>query len=413
MTDVLLVGVGGYGRFYLEECLKKETEDKLKIAGVIDPFISEDTLKLIKERDIKQFASLEEFYQTGNADLVTIASPIQFHKDQTCTALRHGSHVLCEKPIAATNEDVLEMIEESDRSGKQVGIGYQWAFAKAILELKKDILDGKFGKPIKLKSMVLWPRNKQYYQRSWAGKVKDESGRWVLDSVAANATTHYLQNMFFILGKKIEDSQLPVKIVAETYRANTIENYDTSIIRTSTEDGVDILFVASHAIQKKDEYGPAFEYVFEDAIITFNENVQDRSFGRATIKATFHDGRVIDYGSPFDDSFNKLDVMLDIASNKETLLPCTLETASAQSLSIAGVQQSVPNPVTFPAEVINYDENDEIVWVDGLSDVLKECYNEWKMPHELDVSWSQCGETISLNDNTLYKLVDGKLKNKI
>jgi len=413
MTAVLLVGVGGYGKLYFEECLKREAEGMLRIVGVIDPYIPEDKLEIIKEKNIPQFESLEEFYQTGKADLVTIASPIQFHKDQTCTALRHGSHVLCEKPIAATNQEVLEMIEERNRSGLQVGIGYQWAFAKSILDLKKDILDGRFGKPVKLKSIVLWPRNKQYYQRSWAGKVKDESGRWVLDSVAANATTHYLQNMFYILGKSIEESALPVNVVAETYRANKIENYDTAAIRTTTEEGIEILFVASHAIQRKDEYGPAFEYVFEDAVITFNENVHDKSAGRATIKATFHDGRVIDYGSPFDDSFNKLDVMLDVARNRKTVLPCTLETASAQSLGISGVQESVPNPGTFPRNITNYDEEDEIVWVEALSDVLKECYNNWKMPHELGVSWAQCGNNITMTDNNLYKMVDKKVKNNI
>lgn len=90
------------------------------------------------------------------------------------------------------------MIEASRKTGYSVSIGYQWAYSTAIQSLKTDIMNGVFGKAVRLKTLVLWPRNKKYYARSWAGKVKDEEGRWVLDSVAANATAHYLQNMFFL-----------------------------------------------------------------------------------------------------------------------------------------------------------------------------------------------------------------------
>ena len=42
-------------------------------------------------------------------DLLVIASPIAFHGVQTCSALELGVAVLCEKPVAATLDDVRRM----------------------------------------------------------------------------------------------------------------------------------------------------------------------------------------------------------------------------------------------------------------------------------------------------------------
>jgi len=43
-------------------------------------------------------------------------------------------------------------------------IGYQWSYSEGIQSLKKDILSGLFGKPIRMKSLCLWPRDFAYLQ---------------------------------------------------------------------------------------------------------------------------------------------------------------------------------------------------------------------------------------------------------
>jgi hypothetical protein len=64
-----------------------------------------------------------------------------------------------------------------------------------------------------------------YYQRSfWSGRIKDDNGNWILDSVASNATAHYIHNMFYVLGNEVDKSAVPVEVAAELYRANNIEN---------------------------------------------------------------------------------------------------------------------------------------------------------------------------------------------
>ena len=43
------------------------------------------------------------------------------------------------------------MAASQNQSGKRVAIGYQWSFSQAIQQLKKDILDGVFGKARRLR----------------------------------------------------------------------------------------------------------------------------------------------------------------------------------------------------------------------------------------------------------------------
>jgi predicted dehydrogenase len=84
-------------------------------------------------------SKIEDFYASNRADLAVISSLIQFHCRQTCMALNNGSNVLCEKPVAATVQEVQEMIETRDRTKLIVAVGFQWSYDPAAQSLKKEI----------------------------------------------------------------------------------------------------------------------------------------------------------------------------------------------------------------------------------------------------------------------------------
>jgi predicted dehydrogenase len=93
------------------------------------------------------------------------------------------------------------MIKARDQANKFVSIGYQLSFSEEIQNLKRDIRSGIFGKPKRFKS----PRSENYYSRGWAGKMKDNQGNIVMDSVSNNATSHQIHNMFYVLGNAIDN----------------------------------------------------------------------------------------------------------------------------------------------------------------------------------------------------------------
>ena len=381
---VLLIGIGGYGNEYVNALLDKGEGKGLVVSGIVDP--NPQGCARINEllaAGARIHDSADNFYLNDTADLAVISSPIQYHKAHIFSALKNGSNVLCEKPLCAGAQDAHEIVREKQKSGKIVGIGYQWSYSDEILTLKKDIKKGIFGKPGLLKTIVLWPRTYNYYNRNkWAGRIADDKGRLVLDSIANNAAAHYLHNMFFVLGSDPDSSTKPVSVKAELYRANRIESFDTCSINVLTDADAQILFVASHAMKEKK--GPCFKFEFENAVITYDNSLN------TGIIARFSDGSEITYGDPDNgDSTKKLWSMADsIRAGQAT--SCPPEAALAHAVCIDAVHRSCSDIVSFPQDMIIEDdlaENEKGVYVKGLDKILDRCYRENIMISETGVDW--------------------------
>jgi predicted dehydrogenase len=389
--SIVLVGAGGYGNIYINEMLRNMKDDRFSIAGVVDPdprgrrFIAE-----LEELGVTFLKTIEEFYAENTAELAVISSPIQFHSYQSCYAMMHGSNVLCEKPICATVQDAFKMVDIKNKTGKFLAIGYQWSFNDAILELKRDIMEGRLGRPLRLKTIVLWPRDAKYYSRKWAARKKDEHGNWVLDSVAANATAHYLNNMFFVLGEKEDKSIYPSKIIAELYRANNIENFDTVAARITTGNDAEIMYYASHAVNES--IGPVLYYEFEKGVVSFRYGKDNDS-----LVSRFNDGTIKNYGNPFDNELKKLWVCVNASAGLGSRITSSVEAAIPHVICINGMHESVPEIINFPKLLIRKETDRQLTWVDGLKEVLLECYEDWILPSEKEIWWAKAGKKIDLN----------------
>jgi predicted dehydrogenase len=389
-VSIVLSGLGGMGSVYLAALLEKRRSGTFRVEGAVDPFPGKcPHLAELRNLRVPVFASLEEFYARHRADLAVIASPIHLHCPQTCLALREGSDVLCEKPAAATVQEIRAMSRAARRARRWVAVGFQWSFSRAVQNLKRDIQSGRFGRPRRLRCLYLWPRDEAYYLRNdWAGKKKDEAGRWILDSPMNNAMAHDLHNMFYVLGEKRETSALPARVEAELYCAYDIPNFDTAAARSFTESGAEILFYVSHAAAI--DTGPVFSYEFERATIS----LRGRNSG---IMALFEDGAVKAYGSPDREPLQKLSEAIRLAGTVD-LPACGLEAARSHTICLNGAQDSMPRIRNFPRALVKAtgDRGSRAISVTGLDRVLMECYEKGTLPSEAGVAWSRKGKVIEL-----------------
>ncbi len=397
-VTVAMVALGGYGNSYLPELFNASAEHNARFVAGIDPNpVACRFLDTFKETGVPIYPDLDSFYAASSADLVVLSPPIHLHLPFVQKALAHGSHVLCEKPVTATVQDAWKMVEAQRASGKLVGIGYQWSYSPAIQALKRDVMDGVLGRPLRLRTKVFWPRAASYYGRNtWAAKLKAPNGAWILDSPAHNATAHYLHNCFYILGETRETSAWPVDVQAELYRANPIENYDTAAIRSYTAEGVEILFYTAHPVPNN--IGPIFSYEFEHAVVTYEAYSE-------SMLAHFRDGSVKDYGNPYAGQIeNKLWQAVDAARSAATRtgapLACSIEGAIPEVLCTNGAQESMWEIAEFPENIIRYrDDGDRLTWVEGLQEALETCFDQGKLPYEVGAySWAKSGALIDLRD---------------
>ncbi|WP_269525505.1 Gfo/Idh/MocA family protein [Coraliomargarita parva] len=386
-VKVILVGIGGYGHRYYETVKPLEASGLAELVAIIDPMAkAAPSWDEIEASGLPVFDNLEAFFNSPlEAELAGIASPISFHADQACALLEAGINVLCEKPICPTLEEAQRMQEARDRSGKFLEIGYQWSFSQGIQDMKADILAGRFGKPVCLKTRVAWPRNSNYFNRNnWAGKIHNARGQAIYDSPVSNATAHFLHNMLFVLGPATHLSAVPIRISAECYRSNPIENFDTACCRIETEQDAEILFYTTHTVEEND--GPNFSYEFEDAVISYESG--------SHIMADFKDGHQVDYGEADMGSMHKLEICVQKCRHPDMPATCSVEASIAHTACVKALQQLETHSVEEQFKHIKQaNEDATLTYVPGMAKAVRNAYDERKLFSELGLPWAKPAKT--------------------
>lgn len=269
--NVGIIGVGGFARSHLtslEECEKRGWV-RLVAAAVRpeDRPAQKEALDRLALRGVRLHASAEELFaaERGIVDLIVVPVGIDQHAPLSIAALEAGYHVFCEKPAAGSVEEALQMRAAQERTGKTLAIGFQNLFSPSVNRIKEIRLAGTFGRLLTGRTMVLWPREPEYYARNeWAGRLSVR-GRWIYDSPVQNAVAHFLQNMLCVAGPREHECLEPVSVYAENYRAKPIESTDTQFLRVEGRDGEKIEILVTHSCREKVE--PITEYRFERARI--------------------------------------------------------------------------------------------------------------------------------------------------
>jgi predicted dehydrogenase len=83
----------------------------------------------------------------GDIDAVYITLPNHLHCEYAVTAARHGVHVLCEKPMAVTEDECELMMRTAEDHGVQLMVAYRLHFEPAHLEAISIVRSGEIGRP--------------------------------------------------------------------------------------------------------------------------------------------------------------------------------------------------------------------------------------------------------------------------
>ena len=93
------------------------------------------------------FVDLDEAIRKTGAQAVTIASPPHTHAALTMTALSHGCHVICEKPMANSLDEARAMLAEAERAGVTHLIGHQFRWSPERAVIGGALRQGVIGEP--------------------------------------------------------------------------------------------------------------------------------------------------------------------------------------------------------------------------------------------------------------------------
>jgi predicted dehydrogenase len=248
---VALIGVSGYGRIHYDllRQLHSLGEIVLTAVAIIDPEKESSVVAECRAAGCEVFADFPEMLRRhrGKLELCAIPTGIPWHTRMTLAALEAGANVLVEKPLSATLAEVEAIRAAEARHARIVMLGFQYHYCPENIALKFELLGSSIGTLRRIRAIGLWPRGADYYSRTdWAGRISSGPA-WVFDSPISNAFAHHLSLALFFAGARKECSAAPVRVAAEIYRAQPIENYDTAALRVETDTGVEIRFYASHS----------------------------------------------------------------------------------------------------------------------------------------------------------------------
>ena len=93
----------------------------------------------------RRYQDARDLMDDPDIDIVDICVPNAFHAPLTIAALEAGKHVLCEKPLAITPDEVRRMIAAQGRSGKLLMTAQHFRFEGSAEALKAEIDGGVLG----------------------------------------------------------------------------------------------------------------------------------------------------------------------------------------------------------------------------------------------------------------------------
>ena len=137
-----LIGAGIVAAGPYRKALERLTT--VKPQGVFDPDI-EKASSLAKTLETKVYPDLNSLLEDPSIDAVAVLSPNHLHIEIALRSLEAGKHVIIEKPIAESVEEIDRLQTEATRAGKICMPAHNYIYNPSLIRAKRLISEGHLG----------------------------------------------------------------------------------------------------------------------------------------------------------------------------------------------------------------------------------------------------------------------------
>ncbi|MFD1956482.1 Gfo/Idh/MocA family protein [Paenibacillus thailandensis] len=162
--------------------------------------------KRAEEHGISVAATPQQLFDDKTIDAVIVAVPNKFHAELAIEALKHGKHVMLEKPMAIDSAAAWSVVEEQRKSGKIVMLPHQMRWGGLARAVKERIEQGELGRIYNAKTSYMRKKGIPGWG-SWFTR-KDLAGGGPLIDIGV----HMLDLTLYLMG-----NPKPVSVYGSTY----------------------------------------------------------------------------------------------------------------------------------------------------------------------------------------------------
>ncbi len=242
----LKVGVVGAGSIAKHRHLAEyAANENVEIVAICD--INEERAKEMA----KKFGAAQTFTDykdlvNQDLDAVSVCTPNYLHAPVSIAALEAGKHVLCEKPMATSEQEADEMIAAAKKAGKLLMIGHNQRFVASHQKAQEWIASGELGKIYSFRTAFGHPG-----PEGWSADGKDS---WFFNKDQAfigamgDLGVHKTDLIRYILGEEMTE----VAAMVETSAKQNADVDDNAVLVLKTESGIIGTLAASWSYAAED-----------------------------------------------------------------------------------------------------------------------------------------------------------------
>src|SRR5436305_11231647 len=141
-----VIGLGHIAQTAVLPAFKHATNSELVALITGDPKKNRELAKRYHAKAYN-YDDLESALENEGVDAVYIATPNLLHREDAERAAGAGAHVLCEKPMANTQEHCEAMMRAAEQNNVKLMIAYRLHFNDANLHAVKVAKSGELGEP--------------------------------------------------------------------------------------------------------------------------------------------------------------------------------------------------------------------------------------------------------------------------
>jgi predicted dehydrogenase len=188
-----VIGCGSVGPVHADAV---ERSTNAELAAVCD-VIAGRAHRCAERFNTQPYTDCAEMLEAVRPDVVSICTPHHNHSELTIACLQAGAHVLCEKPLALTHEQMDRMLETARRTGRTLGGVFQHRFDPVAAVVKQATDEGTFGQALNAGAYIRCYRGQDYYSSDpWRGTWAGEGG-----AVLINQAIHSIDAMQWLAGR--------------------------------------------------------------------------------------------------------------------------------------------------------------------------------------------------------------------
>lgn len=191
-VKVAMIGIGAIG----ERVLRKfQYHSGVELVAVCDQ--NAEKLQALKEEleDVSLHTDYIDMLQKNEIDLVYIAVPPKYHHEIVLYVLKQKKHVLCEKPLANSLNEAIEMMEAAREARVTHAMNFPMVYTNVYQLFKDKVLTGEIGEVKRVEvhlHFTEWPR--AWQKNNWISSR--EQGGFIRE-----VAPHYIHMIHDMLGE--------------------------------------------------------------------------------------------------------------------------------------------------------------------------------------------------------------------